>query len=172
MGLLRRLLFGNLLLKAAALLCGGVLWVYADGFVEVERRIGAAVLLPELERGRCRFAETGERAARVTATVRGPARTVRKIERGDIVALLDESAFWFAGSAFSLEAPPSAGTIELSPEQFTVRRVGGVEIVEVAPPCLWVTFERSAGQDGRPGGALPVSEDPVVAPAEEVGQGD
>lgn len=171
MNRLWRALTRNLLLKFSALVCAGVLWVYVDSFAPVERRVSASVALPQLKGLRCSFVDTGTFGASVTATVRGPSRTVRMIGKGDIVAFLDESALEFSRS-FPSREPPSAATIELSPEQFTIRRVGGVEIVEIEPSVLWVTYERSAAGDrSRRGPQLPGGDDAIFVHKEEA-EGD
>lgn len=169
MSRLWRALTRNLLLKFSALVCAVVLWVYVDSFVPVERSMSAAVALPRLKGLQCSFVDTGTWGASVTATVRGPSRTVRMIGRRDIVAFLDESAVDFSRE-FPPGTTPSAGTIELSPDQFTIRRVGGVEIVEIEPSVLWVAYGRSAaGDQSRRGSQLPGGDDPVFVHEEAEG---
>ena len=117
-------------LKALSLGLAALLWIIVTGEETVER--GLRVPL-ELEQFPASLELQGELPATVGVRVRGPSGALSRMSAGDVVAVIDVRG-----------ARAGRRLFPLTPEQ--VRAPFGVEVVQVTPPTIAMTFEESASR--------------------------
>ncbi len=159
--------FHHLGLKALSLGLALLLWLAVAGEATVERGLRVPLELQAFPAG---LELQGDLPATVDVRVRGTSGGLGRISPGDIVAVLDLRG-----------ARPGRRLFHLTPEQ--VRAPFGIEIVQVTPSTVTMTFETSAEKsvpvvpeiDGRPAPGFVVGKitaDPaavdIVGPASSV----
>jgi YbbR domain-containing protein len=134
--------FRHIGLKALSLALGVLLWVVVSGEETVERGLRVPLELQQVPAG---LELQGDVPATVDVRVRGASGTLSRIGPGDVVAVLELR-----------NAQTGRRLFPLTPDQ--VRMPFGVEIVQVTPSTIALTFEVSASRmvpvvpavDGRP----------------------
>jgi YbbR domain-containing protein len=134
--------FRHIGLKALSLALGVLLWVVVAGEETVERGLRVPLELQQVPAG---LELQGDVPATVDVRVRGASGTLSRIGPGDVVAVLELR-----------NAQSGRRLFPLTPDQ--VRIPFGVEIVQVTPSTIALTFEASASRmvpvipavDGRP----------------------
>lgn len=154
-------------LKLLSLGLALLLWLTIAGEATVERGLRVPLELQEFPAG---LELQGDLPATVDVRVRGTSGALGRVSPGDIVAVLDLRG-----------ARPGRRLFHLTREQ--VRAPFGVEIMQVTPPTVTMTFETSASKsvpvvpeiDGRPAAGFVVGKitaDPatvdIVGPASSV----
>jgi YbbR domain-containing protein len=120
--------FGHLGLKALAIALAILIWLVVAGEDVVERGLRVPVQFEQLPAD---MEFVGEPPTLVDVRVRGAASIVGRMSPGDVVAILDLRA-----------ATSGRRLFQLTPEQ--VRVPFGVEVVQVTPATIAISFERSA----------------------------
>lgn len=152
---LRHWIFGNAWLKALSLGLALMLWMVVSGEETVERGLRVPLELTQVPAG---LELLGDVPATVDVRVRGASGALSRVAAGDVVAVLDLHT-----------AQPGRRLFPLTPEQ--VRVPFGVEIVQVLPSAVTMSFEPSAlrevpivpAVDGRPAAGYvvgPLSAEP------------
>lgn len=152
--------FRQLGLKLVSLGLAALLWIIVTGEETVER--GLRVPL-ELEQFPASLELQGELPATVGVRVRGASGALGRMSTGDVVAVVDLRG-----------ARAGRRLFQLTPEQ--VRAPFGVEVVQVTPPTIAMTFEESAARqvpivpdvDGRPAPGYVVGKSTVDPATVEV----
>jgi len=154
-------------LKVLSLGLALLLWVTIAGEATVERGLRVPLELQEFPAG---LELQGDLPATIDVRVRGTSGALGRVSPGDIVAVLDLRG-----------ARPGRRLFHLTREQ--VRAPFGVEVMQVTPPTVTMTFETSASKsvpvvpeiDGRPAPGFVVgtiTADPatvdIVGPASSV----
>jgi YbbR domain-containing protein len=148
--------FRHLGLKLASLGVALLLWMTVAGEATVERGLRVPLELQQFPAG---LELQGDLPTTVDVRVRGTSGALSRVSPGDVVAVLDLRGARVGRRLFHLTA-----------EQ--VRAPVGVEIVQVTPPSVAMTFELSASKsvpivpeiDGRPAPGFVVGK-PSVEPA-------
>jgi YbbR domain-containing protein len=148
--------FRHLGLKLWSVALGLALWLLVSGDQNVERGLRVPLELQQFPAG---LELQGDAPALVDVRVRGESSALGRVGAGDIVAVLDLKA-----------ARPGRRLFQLTPE--SVRVPFGVEVVQVAPSSLTLTFENSATRqlpvvpavEGVPAAGFVVGQ-PVANPA-------
>ena len=159
--------FRHLGLKVLSLALGVLVWMVVSGEETVERGLRVPLELQQVPAG---LELLGDVPATVDVRVRGGSGTLSRIGPGDVVAVLDLHS-----------AHSGRRLFPLTPDQ--VRMPFGVEVVQVMPSTIAMTFETSASRqipvvpavDGRPAPGYvvgPLTADPpsveVVGPQSAV----
>ena len=136
-----RALTRRLLLKFIALLCAGVLWVYADGFVPDRKALRVAVLVDARANHRANVLDadgklTGQSFATVKVTLQGPSRFVRLAGNDDIRGRARLSDW----RVYHKEESRWRSALELKHEDFTVL-AEELHIVDIEPRIIKVVVE-------------------------------
>jgi YbbR domain-containing protein len=134
--------FGNIWLKGLSLGLALMLWMIVSGEETVERGLRVPLELTQVPAA---LELLGDVPATVDVRVRGASGTLSRVGAGDVVAVLDLHT-----------AQSGRRLFPLTPDQ--VRVPFGVEIVQVLPSAVTMTFEPSASRevpivpavDGRP----------------------
>ena len=137
-----RWVFGNIWLKGLSLGLALMLWMIVSGEETVERGLRVPLELTQVPAA---LELLGEVPATVDVRVRGASGALSRVGAGDVVAVLDLHT-----------AQSGRRLFPLTPDQ--VRVPFGVEIVQVLPSAVTMTFEPSASRevpivpavDGRP----------------------
>jgi len=151
-------LFGNIWLKALSLGLALMLWMVVSGEETVERGLRVPLELTQVPAG---LELMGDVPATVDVRVRGASGALSRAGTGDVVAVLDLHT-----------AQAGRRLFPLTPDQ--VRVPFGVEIMQVMPSAVAMSFEPSASRelpirpavDGRPAPGYvigPLSAEPQVA---------
>lgn len=151
-------LFGNIWLKTLSLGLALLLWMVVSGEATVERGLRVPLELTQVPAG---LELMGDVPATVDVRVRGASGTLSRVGNGDVVAVLDLRT-----------AQAGRRLFPLTPDQ--VRVPFGVEIMQVMPSAVTMSFETSASRavpivpavDGRPAPGYvigPLSAEPKVA---------
>jgi YbbR domain-containing protein len=120
--------FRNLGLKVLALALAIVMWLIVAGEDTVERGLRVPLQFEQFPAG---LELLGEPPTLVDVRVRGAASIVSRMSPGEVVAVLDLRT-----------STPGRRLFQLTPEQ--VRTPFGVQVVQVAPATVAMSFERSA----------------------------
>lgn len=118
---------GQLGLKSLSIGIALLLWVFVAGDETVERGLRVPLELQQFPDG---IEMVGEAPSLIDVRVRGGSATLSQLGTGDIVAQLDLKAARIGRRLY-----------QLTPEQ--VRVPFGVQVVQVAPPTVALTFEPS-----------------------------
>jgi YbbR domain-containing protein len=119
--------FQHLGLKALALVLALLLWLVVSGEEVVERGLRVPLELQQFPAG---LELRGEWPTFVDVRLRGPSTSLGRMAAGDIVAVLDLKS-----------AKVGPRLFQLTPDQ--VRTPFGVEVVQVNPSSVALTFEKS-----------------------------
>jgi YbbR domain-containing protein len=122
--------FGHLGLKALSIGFAILLWLVVSGDESVERGLRVPLEFQQFPSG---LEMTVDTPALVDVRVRGASSTLSRLGPGDIVAQLDLRT-----------ARPGRRLYQLTPEQ--VRVPFGVQVVQVSPPTVPLSFEESASK--------------------------
>jgi YbbR domain-containing protein len=150
-------LFGNIWLKTLSLGLALLLWMVVSGEATVERGLRVPLELTQVPVG---LELMGDVPTTVDVRVRGASGALSRVGTGDVVAVLDLHT-----------AQAGRRLFPLTPDQ--VRVPFGVEIMQVTPSAVAMSFETSASRelpimpavDGRPAPGYvigPLSADPQV----------
>ena len=129
-------------LKVLSVALAILLWLVIAGQETVERGLRIPLELQQFPQG---LEPIGDVPTTVDVRVRGESGALSRLSPGDVVAVLDLRA-----------ARPGGRLFHLTPEE--VRVPFGVEVIQVMPPTVTVTFENTASKtvpiepaiDGRP----------------------
>jgi YbbR domain-containing protein len=119
--------FQHLGLKALSLGLAIMLWLIVAGEEAVERGVRVPLELQQFPPG---LELQGDSPTFVDVRVRGASTTLSRMSAGDIVAVLDLRS-----------ATPGERLLQMTPEQ--VRAPFGVQVIQVVPPSITLTFERT-----------------------------
>jgi YbbR domain-containing protein len=122
--------FGHLGLKTLSVGIAILLWLFVSGDETVERGVRVPLEFQQFPSG---VEMTGEAPSLIDVRVRGGIGTLSRLGPGDIVAQLDLKA-----------ARVGRRLYQITPEQ--VRVPFGVQVVQVTPPSIALTFEMSASK--------------------------
>jgi YbbR domain-containing protein len=120
-------LFRHAGLKVLSVLLAVLLWIVVSGDETVERGLRVPLELQQFPDG---LELAGQPPTQVDVRVRGASGTLSRVSAGDIVAVLDLRG-----------AHPGQRLFHLTPDQ--VRAPIGVEVVQVTPATVPMTFERT-----------------------------
>ena len=142
--------FRHVGLKLLSLALALLLWMTVAGEETVERSLRVPLELQQFPAG---LELQGEAPANADVRVRGTSGALSRVSAGDVVAVLDLRAVRAGRRLF-----------HLTPEQ--VRAPFGVEVVQVSPPTIAMTFEPSASRllpvvptiDGKPAAGFVVGQ--------------
>ena len=123
--------FRHIGLKLWSVVLAMLLWLMVSGDESVERGLRVPLELQQFPAG---LELQSDPPALVDVRVRGESSALGRVGAGDIVAVLDLKT-----------ARPGRRLFQLTPEQ--VRVPFGVEVVQVAPSSLTLTFEKSATRE-------------------------
>lgn len=152
--------FQHIGLKIVSLLFAVLLWMAVAGEETVERGLRVPLELQQYPVG---LELTGDLPTTVDVRVRGASGTLSRVAAGEVVAVLDLRG-----------ARPGRRLFPLTPEKVTAPF--GVEVVQVTPSAVAITFEPSAMRqvpvvpavDGRPAPGYVVGQLSADPPAVEV----
>lgn len=152
--------FRHLGLKLVSGAFAVLLWLVVAGEETVERGLRVPLELQQFPSG---LELQGEAPTTVDIRVRGTSGTLARVSAGDVAAVLDLRG-----------ARPGRRLIQLTPEQ--VRVPFGVEVVQVNPATIAMTFEVSASRqvpivpevDGKPAPGFIVGKATIDPPTVEV----
>lgn len=119
--------FRHLGLKLLSLIVAVFLWYVVAGEQVVERSLRVPLELQNIPES---LEVVGDVPSQVDVRVRGPSGTLSRLSGGDVVAVLDLRA-----------ARPGSRLFHLTPDQ--VQAPFGVEVAQVSPATIALTFERS-----------------------------
>jgi hypothetical protein len=147
-------------LKVLSLGLALLLWVTVAGEETVERSLRVPLEFQQFPAG---LELQGEIPATIDLRVRGTSGSLSRVSPGDVVAVLDLRG-----------ARPGQRLFHLGPEQ--VRAPFGIQVVQVTPPSIAMTFDTSASKsvpivpklDGRPAPGFVVSKWTVEPRSAEV----
>lgn len=122
--------FGHLGLKLLSLALAVLLWMIVSGEETVERGLRVPLELQQLPGG---LELVGDVPTTVDVRLRGGSSALSRVSTGDIVAVIDLRA-----------AREGHRLFPLTPDQ--VRRPFGVEVVQITPSAVAITFEPSASR--------------------------
>lgn len=123
--------FQHLGLKILSLALAVLLWMAVAGEQTVERGLRVPLELQQYPSG---LEVTGDLPTTVDVRVRGASAALSRVAAGEVVAVLDLRG-----------ARPGRRLFPLTPEQ--VRVPFGVEVVQVTPSAIAITFEPSASRE-------------------------
>ena len=152
--------FRHISLKLVSIGLAVLLWVVVSGEETVERGLRVPLELQQVPAG---FELVGDVPATVDVRVRGASGILSRVAAGDVVAVLDLHA-----------ARSGRHLFPLTPDQ--VRPPFGVQVVQVQPSAIAMTFETSASRqipvvpsvDGRPAPGYVVGPMAADPPSVEV----
>ena len=152
--------FRHIGLKLLSVAIAVLLWMVIAGEETVERGLRVPLELQQFPTG---LELLGEVPTTADVRVRGPSGTLSRVSPGDIVAVLDLRG-----------AREGARLFHLTPEQ--VRAPFGVEVIQVTPPTVAVTFEKTASRnvpikpatEGKPAAGYMIGKSTAEPPTVEV----